>query len=67
MEVSTKHLLVIDSYDDLVRKLVHPCLMGIDRSGLSSINWKRLAELYNGIWLTARGEAKSENKILLSI
>lgn len=59
MEVSTKHLLVINSFDDLLIKLVRPGIMNMDYSTLPVINWKRLVAIYNGIWLTTRGETET--------
>lgn len=59
MKVSTKHLLIIDNYDDFVRRMVYPGIIRLHQSGLPIIDWKQLVSRYNGIWLTARGEAET--------
>lgn len=59
MEVSTKNLLVIDNYYDFNTQMVHSNIMTIDIYGLPSIDWEKLVNQYNGIWLTARGEAET--------
>lgn len=59
LEIDTSNLLIINSLDDLTQKMVHPHIMELDPSGFPYINWERLVNLYNGIWLTARGEAET--------
>lgn len=59
MEVSTKNLLVIDSYYDFSLKMLHSNIMTIGKYSLPVIDWKKLVSQYNGIWLTARGEAET--------
>lgn len=55
LKIDTSQLLIIDSLDDLIQKMVHPHIMQMDKYGLSCINWGQLVHMYNGIWLTTRG------------
>lgn len=55
MEISTKHLLVIDSLDDLIDKMVWPHILEFDSLCYPFIHWDRLVSMYNGVWVTARG------------
>lgn len=56
IEISTKHLLIIDSYGDFMYKMVFPHILELDYLCFPFIHWDRLVSQYNGIWLTARGE-----------
>lgn len=55
LEISTKHLLVIESGYDFETKMVGT-YMEIGSCGLTEIDWSSLVETYHGIWLTAKGE-----------
>lgn len=55
LKVDTSRLLIIDSLDDLIRKMVHPHIMELGQYGLLCINWGELVKMYDGIWLTVRG------------
>lgn len=59
LEIDTSHLLIIDSFDDLMQKMVRPKIMEVGLYELVCIDWKRLVSMYNGIWLTTRGEAET--------
>lgn len=58
LEISTKHLLVIDSGYDFDTKMVGE-YMEIGSLGLTEIDWSSLVETYHGIWLTAKGESET--------
>lgn len=58
LEISTKHLLVIDSGDDFETKMVGS-YMEMGSCGLTEIDWRSLVETYHGIWLTAKGESET--------
>ena len=55
LKVDTSRLLIIDSLEDLIRKIVHPHIMELGQYGLLCINWGELVKMYDGIWLTVRG------------
>lgn len=39
LKVDTSRLLIIDSLEDLIRKMVHPHIMELGQYGLLCINW----------------------------
>lgn len=59
LEVSTNNLLVIDSYDNFWREMLRSNIMKIGAYWLPVIDWGKLVNLYDGIWLTARGESET--------
>lgn len=56
IEISTEHLLVIDSYDDFKQKMLDPYTTRISLYNITFFDMKELPKQYDGIWLTARGE-----------
>ena len=59
LKINTSNLLIINSLDDLIEKMVNPKLMWVDESESVHINWEQLVNLYDGIWLTDNGECET--------
>ena len=59
LEIKTDRICIINSYQDLKEKMINPGFMYLKFGRIATIDFERMAEHYDGIWLTADGEGQT--------
>lgn len=63
LEIKTENLLRINSYEDMQNKMIKPGFMRLSCMGLQHIDFENIAQQYDGIWLTVKGERETSSSL----